>query len=234
MNALDQRLAAWSGLVFTVLFGMGLAIAGWLPLPSPNMTAEQVAEMYRSHTNGIRAGMVLMVFGGVFFLAMTAATTVQMKRIQGCGVAPYLQLATGIVNMSTFLFGPLIMGIAAFRPERDADVLYALHDLGWLIFIMPFPPASFQCFSIALGVFRDRNAFRIFPRWFGYMNVWAGLLYMPGALTFFFKAGPFAWNGLLTFYIAATAFFAWIVTLVFLLLKAIRREEEESRSVAVQ
>lgn len=230
MSLIDQRLAALCGLVFTVLFGMGLGFAGWLPLPSPAMTADQVVAMYQGRTNGIRLGMVMMVFGSVFYLALTAVTTVQMKRMQGSAFAAQLQLATGIVNMSTFFYGPLIMGVAAFRPDRNPEVVYALHDLGWLIFIMPFAPATVQCLAIALGIFFDRGRTQIFPRWFAFMCVWAGLLYTPGALIFFFKSGPFAWNGILAFYIAAAAFFLWIITLVGLLLRAIRNQESGSLS----
>lgn len=233
MRMIDQRLGAWSGLVFTLMFGIGLGLAGWLPLPTPNMSAEQVVAMYQSNTQGIRAGMVAMVFGGVFYLAFTVVTTLQMLRMKGSTLAPWLQLATGIVNMTTFFFGPLIMGVAAFRPDRHPEVTYALHDLGWLIFIMPFAPASFQCFAIALGILMDRGATAIFPRWFAFMSLWAGLLYTPGALTFFFKTGPFAWNGILTFYIAAAAFFAWIVTLVILLLRAIGEQERSLSRAAV-
>jgi hypothetical protein len=71
----------------------------------------------------------------------------------------------------------------------------------------------------------------VFPRWFGFLSIWCGLLYTPGALTFFFKTGPFAWNGLLTFYIAATAFFLWIVSLVILLLRAIGQQKTAPLSV---
>lgn len=226
MPLIDQRIGAWSGIVFLVAFGLGLALAGWLPwLPSPAMTADQVGTMYRAHTNGIRAGMVILVFGSVFYLAMTAVTSLQMKRMQGSAFASQMQLVTGVVIMTTFLYGPTMMGIAAFRPDRNPDVLLALHDLGWLVFIMPFMPASFQCFSIALGVFMDRGRTNVFPRWFAFLNVWCGLLYMPALLVLFFKTGPFAWNGLLTFYVAAVAFFAWIVTLVVLLLRAIAAQE---------
>lgn len=231
MNMLDHRLGAWSGLVFTVMFGVGLALAGWLPLPTPNMTVDEVVHMYQSRTNWIRLGMIIMVTGSVFFLAMTVVTTLQMRRMQAGAAAAYLQLAAGIVNMTTFFFGPLIMGVATFRPDRNPEVIYALHDLGWLIFIMPFPPATVQCLSIALGIFMDGGKTNVFPRWFAFMCLWSGLLYLPGGLVFFFKTGPFAWNGILAFYIAATAFFAWIVTLVTLLLKAIKSQESGARSL---
>ena len=221
----DQRLAAWGGIVYTVLFGAGLLCAGWLPLPTPNMDAAEVVAMYQANTNGIRLGMVLMVMGSVFYLGLTVVTWHQMKRMQGSVLAPTLQLATGIVNMTTFFYGPLIMGVAAFRPDRSADAIYALHDLGWLIFIMPFAPPTAQCFSIALGVLSDPGEEKVFPRWFGFLSLWAGVLFTPGGLVFFFKTGPFAWNGILAFYIAAAAFFIWILCLVTLLLKAIGRQE---------
>lgn len=39
----------------------------------------------------------------------------------------------------------------------------------------------------------------VFRRWVGYLNIWAALLLAPAVLIYFFKTGPFAWNGILVF-----------------------------------
>jgi len=229
MKATDQRICAYSGLAFSVLFAVGLATAGWLPLPSPGLTAQQVATMYRDHTVGIRVGMFLMILGAGFFFAFTAVTSHQLLRVQGSSRAPaLLQLIAGTANGVTLLLGPVLFALTAFRTERDPQLLYALNDLGWFVFIVPGSPAVFQTLSTALGVLMDRQPVPVFPRWFGYLSLWAALLFVPTILPMFFKAGPFAWNGIFGFYVGATAFFAWIITLVILLLRAINDEERSS------
>jgi hypothetical protein len=43
---------------------------------------------------------------------------------------------------------------------------------------------------------------------------------------FFFKTGPFAWNGLLAFWLPISAFAVWFVVIFLVLKKAIYREAE--------
>lgn len=235
MNSIDQRIGAWCGLVFIALFGAGLAIAGWLPLPGPSMTAAQVAAMYQSHNVQIRVGMFVMVFAAAFFFALTAVTSHQLMRIQGASRMPaYLQMIAGTANAVTFFLAPVLFAVAAFRPDRNQDVLYALNDLAWLVFIVPGSAAVFQTLSMALGVMIDRSPKPVFPHWFGYLSIWAALMFVPTILPMFFKTGPFAWNGLFGFYIGATAFFVWIVSLVVVLLRAINDEHFASAQPLLQ
>lgn len=52
-------------------------------------------------------------------------------------------------------------------------------------------------------------------------------IFLPGSISVFFKDGPFAWNGLLTWYLPLTVFTAWIIVNTVLTLRAITREERE-------
>jgi hypothetical protein len=44
----------------------------------------------------------------------------------------------------------------------------------------------------------------------------------------FFKTGPFAWDGLISWWVPAVDFFGWAVVMMVLTAKAARREGEES------
>ncbi|MET0983808.1 MAG: hypothetical protein ABW034_00230 [Steroidobacteraceae bacterium] len=70
----------------------------------------------------------------------------------------------------------------------------------------------------------------IFPRWFGWFNIWIVIIYLPGSFIALFKRGPFAWNGLLAWWIPLTLFVIWMVATTYLLLKAIERQEREASS----
>ena len=48
----------------------------------------------------------------------------------------------------------------------------------------------------------------------------------------FFKSRPFAYDGIITFWVPTVAFFAWIPVMTGLVLRAIRRNEEEGGTVA--
>jgi len=148
----------------------------------------------------------------------------QMKRIES-RFAPLsqAQLAAGAVAVLVFTIPVLIFSAAAFRPDRDPAVTEALNDLGWFFFLMNFPSVTVQALVVAVAVFTDRNPDPVFPRWLGYLLVWAAIAFVPGGLLTYFKTGPFAWNGLLAFWLAAVAFFGWFLVMIWATLRAIGR-----------
>ncbi|MCY1360840.1 hypothetical protein D9M69_474850 [compost metagenome] len=47
----------------------------------------------------------------------------------------------------------------------------------------------------------------------------------------FFKSGPFAWNGLFAFWMAAVAFFGWILVTWWVIAKSIRQQANAEEGV---
>ena len=98
---------------------------------------------------------------------------------------------------------------ATVRSELEPSTIRLLDDLSWLIFVMVFPGYVLQLSCIAVASFMDRSARPLWPRWVGYLNLWIALSGGGGGLAVFFKQGPFAWNGLVGFYIPIGAFTIW-------------------------
>jgi hypothetical protein len=207
-------------------------MAGFIPPPSPNLNAEQIAAIYRASPNLIRGGMLLSLFGIAGWIALVGAISAQMRRMRCSHLPADLQLGAGVIGVLTVMFPVMIFGVAAFRPERDPQLTQMLNDLGWLIIIPAFPTFLAQFLAIAFGAWQDRNPKPVFPRWVAYFNAWVGLLFIPGGFAYFFRQGPFAWNGILAFWVAASAFFAWLILMTFVMLKAISDEEGADSSVA--
>ena len=227
MKFIDQKICAWGGPFCATFLGFGLLVSGFVPPPSPNLSANEIAAIYQANPNMIRLGMVLGLFGIAGYCALVGAVSVQLHRMQGISrLAPYLQLGAGSIGVLTVMFPIMIFGVAAFRPERDPQMTQMLNDLGWLIIIPAFPTFLAQFGAIAFGILQDKSPKPVFPRWAAYFNVWVGVLFVPGGFAYFFRTGPFAWNGLLAFWVAASAFFAWLVVMTPLLLKAISDEEQ--------
>jgi hypothetical protein len=80
-----------------------------------------------------------------------------------------------------------------------------------------------QCLSIGIAVFNNPEQ-SVFPRWAAYFNFWCAVLLLPAILIPFFKRGPFAWQGIFEFWLAATVFFGWIVVMTVLLFGAVKRQ----------
>lgn len=227
MDIRNQRLCAWSGAVFLVLFVVGwVLIGGFLPPPSPTLGAAEVAVIYQAHATTIRLGLLVSQASLVFFVPWVAVLSAQMKRIEGgLPVLADTQLISGAGAMLAILAANQLWSITSFRPDRNPDVLLMMHDLGWLVFTMTFAPFVSQGLAIAAAIFGDRGAVPVFPRWAAYLNVWTVVLFLPAGIIVFFKKGPFAWDGLVTFWVPVTVFFFWFLLMLPLVFKAIRQQE---------
>jgi hypothetical protein len=113
--------------------------------------------------------------------------------------------------------------ITAFRPERDPQLTQVLNDMAWLLLVAPVSSAMVQAGALGLAILGDVGERPVFPRWAGYYNLTAAVIYAPGALAAFCKTGPFAWGGLFAFWLPAAAFFSWFVMMFFLLRAAMQR-----------
>jgi hypothetical protein len=225
MNMIDQKIAGWGGVFAAATFGVGLLMAGFVPPPSPNLSAPEIAAIYRDNANMIRGGMVLGLFGMAGWAAFVGVIAAQMWRMQTPSRLPaLLQLGAGMIGVLTVMFPIMIFAACAFRPERDPALTELLNDLGWLIIIPAFPTFIAQMGAIAAGVLLDKSESPIFPRWAAYFNIWVMLLFIPGGFAYFFRTGPFAWDGLFDFWLAAGAFFAWLMTMTPLVLRAIAQQ----------
>lgn len=226
MCKIDQNLCAWGGIFCAVTFGIGLFMAGFVPPPSPNLSAEAVAAIYRGNANMIRGGMVLGLLGMAGYAAFVGVIAAQMWRMDTASRLPaLLQLGAGSIGVLTVMFPIMIFAATAFRPERAPELTQMMNDLGWLIIIPAFPTFIAQFGAIAAGSLLDRNERPVFPRWAAYFNIWVTMLFLPGGFAYFFRTGPFAWDGLFDFWLAAGAFFAWLMVMTPLVLRAIRESQ---------
>lgn len=232
MNTKSQLFCAWCGVGFVVLFTLGWwIIANYVPPMSPTLTSTEVAAFYQQNTNAIRFGLMLTMISAALTAPWVAVIAVQLKRIEGeFPVLTYTQLVAGAVGIVVLLLPPLIWTTVAFRPDRDPELMLLMNDFGWLLFIMTFSPAFIQNLVIALAIFSDQGAVPVFPRWLAYFNIWVAILFIPGGLITFFKVGPFAWNGLLAFWLPLIIFFAWFLVMFLALLKTIKAQSNTAQT----
>lgn len=223
-----QKICLWCMPVFLVLFTIGfVGLAGFLPPPSPSDTPQQVADLYAGNRDGIRAGLALCIIAGGLSAPFVAVITIQMRRIEGdASPFAFTQLGTGMVGVLLFSGPMLLLELPAFRENRDLQTLQALHDLGWIGLIGPFFCVYVQCLAVGVCILRDPGE-RVWPRWVGYFNIWVAVCFFPGALLYFFKSGPFAWNGIFVWWIPLTVFFGWFVVMFVTTMQALNRQDRE-------
>ena len=222
-----QRLSAYLGFAWVVLFFLGFwAIARFVPPPSPQWGPQQIKDFFAANTSGIRIGMLINMLAGALMLPWCATWAVQMKRIEGrTALLTYTMLMCGACLVLELIFPCAFWEVAAFRPEGDAEMVQRLNDLAWLPFLGILSTAVIQGFAMGAAILMDDRPRPAFPRWAGYFNFWIVMMFFPACFIYFFKTGPFAWNGLLAWWLIVFVFATWILVDTVLLLGAVRHQE---------
>jgi hypothetical protein len=220
-----RLFGAWCGPGYLLLLFVGWgAFAGFLPPVSPSRTAAEVAQIIQGNTNGIRIGMVLLMWSAGVFIFFAAAIGQFLSKIEGgAGVLTYGVVIGGCGNMVLTFYPAIWWLVAAYRPERAADLTYIFNDMAWLQFIGGVSIFAAMPIAIAIAAFIDKSPDPVFPRWAGYFNFMVVMLILPDQLLFFFHSGPWSWNGLFGLWIPVTLFGGWFLVTFFLMRAAVLR-----------
>lgn len=226
VNGKNQRLCIWAGVPMCTLWGGGFVLAGFMPPPSPEDTGAELAKMFAEDTTSIRIGLVLVVLGTALLAAFCGVISVHMKRIEGRhSPLTYTQLILAACLVLEFIFPLLFLQGAAYREGRSHELILAMDDVAWLMFVGIVSTAALQVLVIGIAILGDPRPVPIFPRWLGFVNIWVALTFCTGNVIFFVKDGPLAWNGVFAWWLVAVAFGVWITSMTVMLLKAVDRQE---------
>ncbi|MDG4667482.1 hypothetical protein [Mycobacterium sp. 236(2023)] len=222
---LDQWLAFWIVPVFFNLFGLVFVPLSWMMPPrSPSAPQSEIVEFMQSHNLLIACVILTLTFG--LAPVTNACYLTQMKRMSVSPVFRYCLImgATtgGIVGQ---LFPMFCFGLGAFRPGYDPEILAMLYDFGYLAFI-----GSLGCFCImwmafGLAILLDEN--NILPKWLGYYTVWQYVTELIAAPVWIAKSGPFAWNGVMTFWLAMAMYVSWQIIVYVCIFRAIKNQPDD-------
>lgn len=230
MRTTAQSISLWISLLFGALLLVAFLIfPGFFPPMSPGWSAQRVADFYARHRTMIRASMVLFNFCGVMLTPLYMVIVYQMKRMANqTQVLAYCYLSATATGATLFAIADLFWLIAAFRPDRDPQLVQLLNDLAWITFTAPVGMIVAQNLCLALAVYLDSHREPVFPRWVGHVSIAVALAMTPAACSAVFTTGPLAWNGIVSFWLRICAYGAFLIVMFFVLWKAIRREGLEA------
>lgn len=233
MTEKHQRLCVWVGLGFLPLFWLGLMVAGWFPPPTPNLSVDEVARMFSEDRVRIRIGVLILTSAAPLLAGYGAALTHQIRR--SVGATSPLETAQSLVAaclILEFIIPQMIWQAGAFRAERSPELVQLCYDIGWLMYIGVVGTAIVQMALCGVAILQDRRPEPLVPRWAAYVCFWAGLGVAGGSFCVFTRTGPLAWNGLIAFWLLAVAFFVWMLTMSWAMLRASRIREEAAQPSA--
>ena len=147
--------------------------------------------------------MVIVMWGAAIFLPFTATVADFVSRVEGRnGTLTRIVTMAGYGNAMLTFYPPMFWLVAAFRPnERSAEITYLLNDIGWLQFIGGLSLVMPMIVVVGLCILWDKSPKPTFPRWAVFACFLGFVLMLPDQLLLFFKSGPFAWNGLIAFWV---------------------------------
>ena len=214
----------WSGLAFILCYLAGLwLLADFVPAHQPSSNADEIVQAYRDNGNGIKTGMIFVMFASSFYLVWTVMWSNIIKQMEkGADFLSGCQLIGGVASSMFFILPALFWQVAAYRVDYSPETVLMLNDIGWILTVTPVPPFLVQFVPVGIAVLLDKSGRPLLPRWFGFVTLWACVLYTPAVIAYFFKDGPFAWDGLFSFWIPLTVFVIWMFIAIALSGKAIK------------
>jgi hypothetical protein len=227
-----QTVMIWWGIVFVVIYGLSLGfLLKMVPLPSAQLTADQVAAFYLANSFAVRLGATICSYSSAFMVPLAVVVAVQMARLEkGVPIWSILQLCGGVMMSIFLVLPPMFWGVAAYTPTRPPEVTLIMHELANLTLTTTDQYYIFQMVAIAvIGLAQKQEPFSAIPRWFSYLTIWAAFMFEAGAIAFLPRTGPFAWNGLFVFWCPFTIFGAWFFAMSYTMLRAIKHQARSAR-----
>ena len=230
MTAIDartQKLCIWGGLIWGVLFFTAFWMAGQFPPIAPSLLGEEILQIVHNQHFLAKAAIPVGIFAagiGIPFNALIAGYIAKIeKQTDSMPLLAISSFGGGILNVMAFLLVYYFWAGLFYRTGIDPQVYLVVSDIIWLIIVMAFSAPALQMVCIALAGFRDQSEEPIFPRWYCFLMLWIALGTCTGSLAIFFFGGPFSWEGIIGFWIPATAFCVWLISLCYMFLKHINR-----------
>lgn len=234
----DYRSLRWGLMAVLLYVGLGLTgfaiLAGFWPPPSEHLSAAEITAYFHDKGQSLRVGMVMMAVGAPCYYVWSAVLSRIIGRIEGpMGVLSSVELLGGLLTAWVTVTPAIIWLTASFRAEaRSAETVQTLYDLGWIFFDLTFMCSVLQNLGLGFAILRDRREQPLIPHWVAWVSFLTAATYVPLVLMPFFRTGPFAWQGLISFWAVFVMFFVLIAVVTPYAWKALRRLEDEDLSVA--
>ncbi|MGB1561911.1 MAG: hypothetical protein ACPHN2_10455 [Sinimarinibacterium flocculans] len=222
---LELWLAWWTMVVFYQIFGIVFVLmTRVMPPPKPWWEPERVAQWFADTHDGLVWGFGIIFLISFMAPACNALIGYSMRRMSVSPVFAYSYIA--IYSVSAFpgmLLAALLLCAGALRPDRDPQIISWLYDAAFMTFVGTMGLFLVGTAVWMVAILLDKN--RVFPLWFGYLNICNLLTEVVVAPAWIFKAGPFAWNGVITFWIDTLVFAVYTAVFITLLRRMTVRDD---------
>lgn len=203
-----------SGWALIALIGTGFVLGDFLPPPGP-FDAATTAAFYHEHVDVKRFAVICLIVGGTMFIPFGAAIADRLRRVDGIGpVLAMSQVGAAIATATLMMVcGPMLL-VALQRPDMPDSTYQLLNHFSWMAVAGLWQPGALQAVVTAVAIFSDKSDAPVFPRWVAWYSLFMAFGSLMGSLIPFFTSGPFAWNGVMGFWVAAVVYFTWFAIML--------------------
>lgn len=217
--------AWWTTVVFYQLFTVAFfVLSRTQPPPSPGWDTPRVAQWFSDNHCGLLIGFAIMFLVAGMTAPQNALIAYSMRRMSVSPVFAYSYLVMySLSAIPGMLLMCIVVTVGAMRPDRDPELIYWLYDFAFLSFTGTMGVFLIGSLVWMVAILIDKN--RVFPKWFGYLNLCNALTEVVVAPAWIFQRGVFAWNGLISWWIDMVVFGLYTGVFIMLLRKMIQRED---------
>jgi hypothetical protein len=207
--------------LYTVVF---FGLTRTQPPGRPWLEPEQTVDWFADRHWGLLVGFALIFVLGGFSATSIALITYSIRRMSvSRAFAHSYLLLYAVAAVPGFLFICIAMTVGAMRPDRSPENHQFLYDLGFLSFSGTMGVFLVGSLIWMAAILLDRN--RVFPRWFGYLNLCNALTEVVVAPSWIFERGVLAWNGVIAWWIDVVVFGLYTGAFIYLLRNLIERDD---------
>ncbi len=232
----SMRIGLWCNWIFVALTVVGwLGIAHFWAPAHADLSAEATKEWFtETHRTGVLVGCTIFYIGAGLLTPGSIAMGLMLSRIEGrLPLWSFTTAVSGVFISLIIFFNCCAWIVAAYRKEAGADVIQAWYDWAWFAFLLGWIYLTIEMVATAVVELMDKRATPMIPRWFSWLTLAGALSIFFAAGPAFFKSGPFAYHGLLAFYLPVVVWGGYISITTWFLMKETRRVDAEAGALVV-
>ena len=215
----------WAMVSFYQLFGIVfVGMTRVMPPANPSWDEARIVQWFSDNHTGLLVGFGIIFLVSGLVPGCNAIIAYSMQRMSVSRAFAYSYIA--IYSLSAIpgmLFAAILLSVGAMRPDRDPRLIAWLYDAGFLTFVGTLGVFLIGTLVWMIAILIDKN--RVFPKWFGYLNICNLLTEIVVAPCWIMKSGAFAWNGSIAFYVDTAVFVIYTAAFITLLRKMVIRED---------
>lgn len=229
------KIGLWCNWIFVALTAIGwLGIAHFIAPARADLGLDATKVWFtETHRNGVIVGCTLFYIAAGILTPGSIAFGMMLSKIEGrLPLWSFTTAVSGVFISLIVFLNCCAWIVAAYRPEYGADVIQSWYDWAWFAFLLGWIYLSLEMVATAIVEFMDDRPQPMIPRWFTWLTLAGAFTIFTAAGPAFFKSGPFAYHGLLAFYMPVVVWGVYLSGTTWFMVKELTRSPDRSESPA--